>query len=156
MVPTLFVMESSYKEYMSIESLHNVNITRSNVGWKNSQHYNGVTIVLQRLKLISRITSKRRITGLLWGNPPETNGFPSQVASNVENVLRTIPTHGVRFCLSYLSGLRHYKGYVPGPILGTWFKFNPGMDKWSHVQLSVVRHIHSQTSTVQPLMIWNG
>ena len=31
-------------------------------------------------------TSKRRVTGLCEGNPPVTGGFPSQRASNAENV----------------------------------------------------------------------
>ena len=35
---------------------------------------------------ISRKTSKLRVTGLCEGNQPVTNGFPSQKASNAENV----------------------------------------------------------------------
>ena len=34
----------------------------------------------------SKKTSKLRVTGLCEGNPPVTGGFPSQRASNVENV----------------------------------------------------------------------
>ena len=34
----------------------------------------------------SRKTSKLRVTGLCKGNPPLTGGFPSQSASNAENV----------------------------------------------------------------------
>ena len=34
----------------------------------------------------SKKTSKRRVTGLCEGNPPVTNGFPSQRASDTENV----------------------------------------------------------------------
>ena len=34
----------------------------------------------------SKKTSKLRVTGLCEGNPPVTGGFPSQKASNMENV----------------------------------------------------------------------
>ena len=34
----------------------------------------------------SMLTSKLRVTGFCEGNPPVTGGFPSQIASNTENV----------------------------------------------------------------------
>ena len=35
---------------------------------------------------ISKKTLKTRVTGLCWGNPLVTGGFPSQMANNAENV----------------------------------------------------------------------
>ena len=65
----------------------------------NPEHYSGVKIIWSHLKspasrlvLLSRLsrcrskeTSKFRITGLCERNPPVTDGFPSQRASNAEN-----------------------------------------------------------------------
>ena len=45
-------------------------------------------------RLRSRKTSKLRITGCCEGNPPETIGFPSQRASNTENVPTWWHHHG--------------------------------------------------------------
>ena len=45
---------------------------------------NGVSIV--HSTVCSKKTSKRWVTGLCEGNPPETSGFPSQRTNNTENV----------------------------------------------------------------------
>ena len=60
--------------------------------WRHNER-NGVSnhrrydCLLNRLfRRRSKKTSKLRVTGLCEGNPPVTRGFPSQRASNVENV----------------------------------------------------------------------
>ena len=50
-------------------------------------NYRRLDCLLNRLfRRISKKTSKLRVTGLCEGNPPVTGGFPSQRASNAENV----------------------------------------------------------------------
>ena len=44
----------------------------------------------------SKKTSKFRVTGLCGGNPPVTGGFPSQRASNAENVSIWWRHHGIK------------------------------------------------------------
>ena len=59
--------------------------------WRHNER-NGVSnhqrldCLLNRLVIRSKKTSKLRVTGLCEGNPPVTGGFPSQRASNAENV----------------------------------------------------------------------
>ena len=53
-------------------------------GVSNHRHLDGSPNRLFRRK--SKTTSKLRVTGLCEGNPPVTGGFPSQKASNAENV----------------------------------------------------------------------
>ena len=66
----------------------------------------------------SKKTSKLRVTGLCEGNPPVTGEFPSQMASNAENVAiwrrhhhdlhSNSATHGLYYCccaFSYNSNL---------------------------------------------------
>ena len=64
----------------------------SSLQWRHNKR-NGVSnlqcldCLLNRLfRRRSKKTSKIRVTGLCEGNPPVTGGFPSQRASNAENV----------------------------------------------------------------------
>ena len=68
----------------------------------------------------SKKTSKLRVTGLCAGNSPGTGEFPTQMASNAENVsiwwrhkIHAFVWIGIdRFCL-YLSRLFHQSGRSP-------------------------------------------
>ena len=53
-------------------------------GVLNHQHF--ACLLNRFFRRISNKTSKPRITGLLVGNPPVTRGFPSQRASDAENI----------------------------------------------------------------------
>ena len=59
-------------------------------GLLNHRHLDGLLKCLFR----SKKTSKLHVTGLFGGNPPVTGGFPSQRASNVENVSISWRHHG--------------------------------------------------------------
>ena len=55
------------------------------------------------LRLTSNKTSKFRITCTpCEGNPPVTGGFPSQKASNAENVCKSWRRHGTAICWALL------------------------------------------------------
>ena len=73
----------------------------------NHRHLDGF---LNRLfRPISKKTSKIRVTGLCEGNPPVTDGFPSQNASNAEKVSIWWRHHG--WCwprsMSHMTSLGH-------------------------------------------------
>ena len=53
----------------------------------------------------SKKTSKLRVTGLCEGNPPVTGGFPSQRASNAENVYISWCHHVLRVICRILTVL---------------------------------------------------
>ena len=60
--------------------------------WRHNVH-NGVSnhrhfdcLLSRMFRCRSKKTSKLRVTGLCEGNPPVTSGFPSQRASNAENI----------------------------------------------------------------------
>ena len=56
-------------------------------GCNGVSNYRRFDCLLNRLfRRRSKKTSKLRVTGLCEGNPPVTDGFPSQRASNAENV----------------------------------------------------------------------
>ena len=65
----------------------------------------------------SKKISKPRVTGLCEGNPPVTGGFPSQRASNAENVSIWWPHHHHRHNIASPQGERDTGCLLWGSIL---------------------------------------
>ena len=66
--------------------------SRSSLQWRHNERY-GISTYQPRHCLLNRLfmrrskkTSKLRVTGLWTGNSPVTGEFPTQMASNAENV----------------------------------------------------------------------
>ena len=59
-------------------------------------------------------------------------------------------------CLRVWFSLGWWHPYDLEPLLLTWIKFNPSMDKWSHVQCVIILLILSQTSTIATLKFGTG
>ena len=74
----------------------------------------------------SKRTSKLRVTGLCKGNPPVTRGFPSQRASNAQNVFISWRRHEICICILTLRRYhrvigKKYKNLVnPSQIIPFW------------------------------------
>ena len=75
----MYVFQADWKICPSLQWRHNERHGVSN--------HRRLDCLLSRLfRRTSKKTSKLRATGLCGGNPPVTGGFPSQRASNAENV----------------------------------------------------------------------
>ena len=59
----------------------------------------------------SKKTSKLRVTGLCAGNSPGTGEFPTQMASNVENVSIWWRHHGVYWIIRYWHDAKYSTGH---------------------------------------------
>ena len=68
----------------------------------------------------SKKTSKLRITGLCEGNSPVTGVFPTQRASNVENVCRIKTGSGGVCCHNARGRVRNRKSNPDGVAGGIW------------------------------------
>ena len=81
-------------------------------------HYNMIMYIMFRCR--SKKTSRLRVTGLFEGNPPMTGGFPSQKASNTENVSIWWCHHDFRIVITesqnYVYEIFGYYYYVPGKL----------------------------------------
>ena len=72
---------------MSIYFIDRHNCFQTNCLWCDVSNHQHLDCLLNRLfRRRSKKTSKLRVTGHHEGNPPVTGGFPSQRASNAENV----------------------------------------------------------------------
>ena len=102
----------------------------------SNHHFHYLLNLLFRRR--SKKTSKLRVTGLCEGNPPVTDGFPSQRTSNEENVSIWWRHHAV--CLSVLASVR--------PPVWPW---TPALSR-SAVRFICLIHIWS--SHWPPLWTW--
>ena len=95
------------------------------------------------------LISKLRVTGLCEGKSPVTGEFPTQMASNAENVSIWWRPHEKLFkyfstidkglfigniLADYDTAMQWVTGMCCGPFLLTWCNFNPNMDEWSHAE----------------------
>ena len=79
-------------------------------GVSNPRHLD--CLLNHSFKRRSKKTSKLCVIGLCVGNPPVTSGFPSQMASNMENVFSWWHQHdGLWQCKVYYNYIFHDEGY---------------------------------------------
>ena len=110
------VKEATHMGFHYIISLQWCHNERSGI----SNHRRPDCLLNHLLRHRSKKTSKLRVTGLHEGNPPVTGGFPSQRASNKENVF-VWWCHRV-YIYVYYNVYIYYKYYVLScfQLVGLW------------------------------------
>ena len=87
-VPDWKQNKTNYSDFQNLSQLH----SKKSLQWRHNERYcvsnhRRLDCLPNHLfRCISKKTSKLRVTGLCEGKPPVTSGFPSQRASNTENV----------------------------------------------------------------------